>query len=146
VCPPSGAAAFLICVQIVAVLVSSDTNTVVEKLNVSAHSCAWTLPWSVASHSCAFLVCVQIVAVLVFSDTNTVVEKLKSDGMEAPLLATFDGVEFPSTDRPVRLVHGRASFKLKISQVPSLLCCAWYAWYAWYALVRPVCLVHPFQD
>lgn len=39
-----------------------------------------------------------------------------SDG-EAPLLTTYDGMEFNSSDRPSKLLHGRASFKLKISQV-----------------------------
>lgn len=58
----------------------------------------------------------QLVASLVYSDSNLPVEKPKDDA-EAPLLTTFDGVEFPSTERPIKLVHGRASFKLKISQV-----------------------------
>lgn len=38
-----------------------------------------------------------------------------SDG-EAPLLF-HDGIEFASCDRPVKLLQGRASFRLKISQV-----------------------------
>lgn len=41
----------------------------------------------------------------------------KSGDEEAPLLASYDGVEFASSDRPSKLLHGRASFKLKISQV-----------------------------
>lgn len=41
----------------------------------------------------------------------------KSGDEEAPLLASYDGVEFASIDRPSKLLHGRASFKLKISQV-----------------------------
>lgn len=58
----------------------------------------------------------QLVAFLVFADTCVPVEKPKDDA-EAPLLTTFDGVEFPSSERPIKLLHGRASFKLKISQV-----------------------------
>ena len=58
----------------------------------------------------------QILALLIFADNSHPVEKPKDDA-EAPLLTTFDGVEFPSTERPIKLVHGRASFKLKISQV-----------------------------
>ncbi|KAG6555974.1 hypothetical protein Mapa_001914 [Marchantia paleacea] len=60
----------------------------------------------------------ELVASLVYSDSNLPVEKPKDDA-EAPLLTTFDGVEFPSTERPIKLVHGRASFKLKISQLSS---------------------------
>lgn len=41
-----------------------------------------------------------------------------SDG-EAPLLTSYDGIEFDSHDRPSKVLHGRASFKLKISQVLS---------------------------
>lgn len=58
----------------------------------------------------------QLVALLVYADSGSAVEKPKDDA-EAPLLTTFDGVEFPSTERPIKLIHGRASFKLKISQV-----------------------------
>lgn len=58
----------------------------------------------------------QLVALLVYADSGNAVEKPKDDA-EAPLLTTFDGVEFPSTERPIKLIHGRASFKLKISQV-----------------------------
>lgn len=63
----------------------------------------------------------QLVALLVYADTGVPVEKPKDDA-EAPLLTTFDGVEFPSTERPIKLVHGRASFKLKISQVSCVDC------------------------
>lgn len=58
----------------------------------------------------------QLVALLVYADSGNPVEKPKDDA-EAPLLTTFDGVEFPSTERSIKLIHGRASFKLKISQV-----------------------------
>ncbi|KAH7276898.1 hypothetical protein KP509_39G025800 [Ceratopteris richardii] len=60
----------------------------------------------------------EIVALLVYADSCVPVEKPKDDS-EAPLLTTFDGVEFPSTERPIKLLHGRASFKLKISQLSS---------------------------
>eukprot|EP00249_Psilotum_nudum_P011600 c23265_g1_i1 orf=395-2704(+) len=60
----------------------------------------------------------EIIALLVYADNGAPVEKPKDDA-EAPLLTTFDGVEFPSTERPIKLVHGRASFKLKISQLSS---------------------------
>eukprot|EP01018_Ginkgo_biloba_P005387 Gb_27439 [translate_table: standard] len=60
----------------------------------------------------------ELIALLVYADNGAPVEKPKDDA-EAPLLTTFDGVEFPSTERPIRLVHGRASFKLKISQLSS---------------------------
>ncbi|KAJ7555329.1 hypothetical protein O6H91_05G032600 [Diphasiastrum complanatum] len=60
----------------------------------------------------------ELVASLVYADTGSPVEKPKDDA-EAPLLTTFDGVEFPSVERPIKLVHGRASFKLKISQLSS---------------------------
>ncbi|KAH7332239.1 hypothetical protein KP509_20G077200 [Ceratopteris richardii] len=38
---------------------------------------------------------------------------------EPPLLTTFNGVEYPSQDRPTRLVGGKASFKLAISLLSS---------------------------
>lgn len=60
----------------------------------------------------------ELIALLVYADNGVPVEKPKDDA-EAPLLTTFDGVEFPSTERPIKLVHGRASFKLKISQLSS---------------------------
>lgn len=52
-----------------------------------------------------------------YADNGAPVEKT-SDG-EAPLLASQDGVEFASCDRPSKMLHGHASFKLKISQVLS---------------------------
>ena len=42
-------------------------------------------------------------------------EKTSDD--EDPLLASCDGIEFASYDRPGKLLHGHASLKLKISQV-----------------------------
>lgn len=50
-----------------------------------------------------------------YLDNGAPVERT-SDG-EAPLLASYDGLEFTSYERPSKLLHGRASFKLKISQV-----------------------------
>ncbi|KAL5973705.1 hypothetical protein ACLOJK_030361 [Asimina triloba] len=58
----------------------------------------------------------KLVASLVYYDNGASVEKSK-DEAEAPLLTSYDGVELPSTDRPIKLLHGRASFKLKISQL-----------------------------
>ncbi|XP_077235197.1 SH2 domain-containing protein B-like [Tasmannia lanceolata] len=60
----------------------------------------------------------ELVASLVYADNGAPVEKPK-DNAEAPLLTSYDGVEFPSTDRPIKLLNGRASFKLKISQLSS---------------------------
>lgn len=57
----------------------------------------------------------QVIASLAYDDNGAHVEKT-SDG-EAPLLATHDGIEFASCDRPSKVVQGHASFKLKISQV-----------------------------
>lgn len=70
-----------------------------------------------SSNSYAFCWPCQLVASLVYADNGAPVEKLKDDA-EAPLLISYEGVEFPSTDRPIKLLNGRASFKLKISQVP----------------------------
>ncbi|KAG1362086.1 SH2 domain-containing protein A [Cocos nucifera] len=60
----------------------------------------------------------KIVASLVYADNGTPVEKTRDDA-EAPLLMSYDGLEHPSTDRPVTLLRGRATFKLKISQLSS---------------------------
>ncbi|KAH9779462.1 SH2 domain-containing protein B [Citrus sinensis] len=57
---------------------------------------------------------VEITAALLYADNGSLVEKT-SDG-EAPLLTSYDGIEFPTYDRPSKLLNGRASFKLKISQ------------------------------
>ncbi|XP_050943893.1 SH2 domain-containing protein B-like isoform X3 [Cucumis melo] len=59
----------------------------------------------------------EVVASLTYADSGEAVEK--SGDEEAPLLASYDGVEFASSDRPSKLLHGRASFKLKISQLSS---------------------------
>jgi len=50
---------------------------------------------------------------------------------EAPLLASYDGIEFSSCERPSKLLLGRASFKLKISQVkmPIMNVCLRYILY-----------------
>ncbi|PON98570.1 STAT transcription factor [Trema orientale] len=59
----------------------------------------------------------EVVASLSYLDNGAPVERT-SDG-EAPLLASYDGIEFASYNRPSKLLHGRASFKLKISQLSS---------------------------
>ena len=61
------------------------------------------------------LLALQVVASLIYADNGLPVEKTSDD--EAPLLTTYDGIEFASCDRPSKIMHGRASFKLKISQV-----------------------------
>ena len=50
-----------------------------------------------------------------YLDNGAPVERTSDE--EAPLLASYEGVEFESYDWPIKLLHGRASFKLKISQV-----------------------------
>ncbi|GKV34444.1 hypothetical protein SLEP1_g42817 [Rubroshorea leprosula] len=62
----------------------------------------------------------EVVASLVYANDGSPVEKTNDE--EAPLLASYDGIEFASYDRPSKLVQGRASFKLKISQVLSSKC------------------------
>lgn len=57
----------------------------------------------------------QVIASLLYADNGGPVEKT-SDG-EAPLLTSYDGIEYASCDRPSKMLHGFASFKLKISQV-----------------------------
>ncbi|OMO74646.1 hypothetical protein CCACVL1_16555 [Corchorus capsularis] len=59
----------------------------------------------------------EVVASLLYAHNQSPVEK--SDDEEAPLLASFDGIEFASCDRPSKLSDGRASFKLKISKLSS---------------------------
>lgn len=59
----------------------------------------------------------EVVASLIYAESGEAVEK--SSDEEAPLLASYDGVEFASSDRPSKLLNGRASFKLKISQLSS---------------------------
>ncbi|WCJ32370.1 SH2 domain protein B [Euphorbia peplus] len=60
---------------------------------------------------------VEVIASLIYADNFQLVEKTSDD--EAPLLISYDGIEFASSDRPIKLLHGRASFKLKISQLSS---------------------------
>lgn len=54
-----------------------------------------------------------------YADTRAPVEKTIDE--EAPLLVSYDGIEFSSGERPSKILLGRASFKLKISQV-RILC------------------------
>ncbi|KAB1216366.1 hypothetical protein CJ030_MR4G000599 [Morella rubra] len=60
---------------------------------------------------------IEVAASLLYADNGTLVENT-TDG-EAPLLASYDGIEYASCERPCKLLQGRASFKLKISQLSS---------------------------
>ncbi|KAI5420344.1 SH2 domain-containing protein A isoform X1 [Lathyrus oleraceus] len=59
----------------------------------------------------------QVFASLVYADTGAPVENTTDD--EAPLLSSYDGIEFSSCERPSKFLLGRASFKLRISQLSS---------------------------
>ncbi|GMH24243.1 hypothetical protein Nepgr_026086 [Nepenthes gracilis] len=59
----------------------------------------------------------EVVASLIYADDMASVEK--PDDGEAPLLISYDGLEFSSYVRPSKLLQGRAVFKLKISQLSS---------------------------
>ncbi|XP_027354900.1 SH2 domain-containing protein A-like isoform X2 [Abrus precatorius] len=59
----------------------------------------------------------EVFASLLYADTGAPVENTTDE--EAPLLASYDGIEFSSCERPSKLLLGRASFKLKISQLSS---------------------------
>ncbi|XP_057755080.1 SH2 domain-containing protein A-like isoform X2 [Arachis stenosperma] len=59
----------------------------------------------------------EVYASLLYADTRAPVENTIDE--EAPILASYDGIEFPSYERPSKLLLGRASFKLKISQLSS---------------------------
>ncbi|ESQ27263.1 hypothetical protein EUTSA_v10018251mg [Eutrema salsugineum] len=59
---------------------------------------------------------VEVVASLLYSDTLV---EAKSSETEAPLLVSYEGVVFSADDRPIKLLNGRSSFKLKISQLSS---------------------------
>ncbi|XVE53003.1 hypothetical protein DITRI_Ditri02bG0169800 [Diplodiscus trichospermus] len=59
----------------------------------------------------------EVVASLLYAHSQLPVEKTNEE--EAPLLASCDGIEFASCDRPSKLSKGRASFKLKISKLSS---------------------------
>ncbi|KAF8689166.1 hypothetical protein HU200_041948 [Digitaria exilis] len=60
----------------------------------------------------------EVVASLVYADNGTVVEKSRDDS-EPPLLITCEGLEYPAISKPLPIIHGRALFKLKISQLSS---------------------------
>ncbi|CAN6300078.1 unnamed protein product [Urochloa humidicola] len=60
----------------------------------------------------------EVVASLIYADNGTVVEKSREDS-EPPLLITCEGLEYPAISRPLPIIHGRALFKLKISQLSS---------------------------
>ncbi|CAI8606889.1 unnamed protein product [Vicia faba] len=59
----------------------------------------------------------EVFASLVYADTGAPVENTTDD--EAPLLTSYDGIEFSSCERPSKFLLGRASFKLRISQLSS---------------------------
>jgi hypothetical protein len=62
-----------------------------------------------------------------YADNGALVEN--TTDAEAPLLASYDGIEYASCERPSKMLQGRASFKLKISQVPILYvkCYLWHS-------------------
>ncbi|KAL1537975.1 SH2 domain-containing protein A-like [Salvia divinorum] len=59
----------------------------------------------------------EAVASLLYADNGVPVENTTDS--EPPLLMNCDGIEYASRDRPCKLINGRASFKLKISQLSS---------------------------
>ncbi|KAL3730119.1 hypothetical protein ACJRO7_027165 [Eucalyptus globulus] len=59
----------------------------------------------------------EVVASLLYANSGSLVEK--TSDAEAPLLTSYDGIEFDSYEKPSKLLNGRASFKLKISQLSS---------------------------
>ncbi|KAK4493298.1 hypothetical protein RD792_017823, partial [Penstemon davidsonii] len=59
----------------------------------------------------------EVVASLLYADNKAPVE-YASDA-EPPLLVSYDGIEYASHDISSKLISGRASFKLKISQLSS---------------------------
>ncbi|KAK6134438.1 hypothetical protein DH2020_031817 [Rehmannia glutinosa] len=56
----------------------------------------------------------EVFASLLYADNGAPVEN--TIDAEPPLLMSYDGIEYASHDRPCKLINGRASFKLKISQ------------------------------
>ncbi|XP_020683179.1 SH2 domain-containing protein A isoform X1 [Dendrobium catenatum] len=60
----------------------------------------------------------EITASLVYADNGAPVEKTQ-DNSFAPLLVGFEGLEYPSTERPIAVYLGHATFKLKLSQLSS---------------------------
>ncbi|XP_020869601.1 uncharacterized protein LOC9326263, partial [Arabidopsis lyrata subsp. lyrata] len=60
---------------------------------------------------------VKVVASLLYADSGMPVEKMSDS--EAPLLVSYEGVEFSAEDKPCNLLNGCASFKLKLSQLSS---------------------------
>ncbi|CAI9088901.1 OLC1v1023355C1 [Oldenlandia corymbosa var. corymbosa] len=59
----------------------------------------------------------EVVASLRYADNDAPVQET-IDG-EAPLLTSCDGTEYSVSDRPIKLISGRASFRLKIAQLSS---------------------------
>ncbi|XP_047962216.1 SH2 domain-containing protein A-like [Salvia hispanica] len=59
----------------------------------------------------------EAVASLLYADSGVPVEN--TTDAEPPLLMNCDGIEYASHERPCKLINGRASVKLKISQLSS---------------------------
>ncbi|XP_047979882.1 SH2 domain-containing protein B-like [Salvia hispanica] len=59
----------------------------------------------------------EVVASLLYADNGVPVEN--TNDAEPPVFVNCDGIEYASHDRPCKLINGRASFKLKISQLSS---------------------------
>ncbi|XP_057766352.1 SH2 domain-containing protein A isoform X2 [Salvia miltiorrhiza] len=59
----------------------------------------------------------EVVASLLYADNGVPVEN--TTDAEPPLLMNCDGIEYASHNRLCKLINGRASFKLKISQLSS---------------------------
>lgn len=58
---------------------------------------------------------IKVVASLLYADNAAPVEN--TTDAEPALLMSCDGIEYGSQDKPCKLINGRTSFKLKISQV-----------------------------
>lgn len=60
---------------------------------------------------------IEVVASLLYADNYERVEDTYD--AEAPLITSYNGLEYASSDIPIKFINGRASFKLKIAQLSS---------------------------
>lgn len=67
------------------------------------------------SDKCIIGLIFKVAASLLYADSGTPVEKMMDS--EAPLLVSYEGVEFSAEDKLCSLLNGCASFNFKITQV-----------------------------
>ncbi|XP_042514789.1 uncharacterized protein LOC122089266 [Macadamia integrifolia] len=97
-------------------------RTAIERKETCRPSSEHILPQEFLSGHC-FTGCIgnplnketEVVASLLYADNGAPVEKPRDS--EAPLLTSYDGINYSSCDRPTKLLHGHTSFEAQAQDI-----------------------------